>query len=118
MNRLERLSTLISITAESGPGNTPLAVYLILRYTDTPEIDILGQWLSCLEDPTLLLFCSVSTLVDPEVYLWELGVGSRAAVLGMCLVDMLVSPEVPHTSSLSPTEWFSVLPMRIELSGF
>lgn len=74
--------TLVSIPAESGPGDIPLAVYLIHRYTDTPKIDILGQWLmlysaamlnlrSCLEDPTLLLFGSVATLVDPEAYLWE-----------------------------------------------
>lgn len=74
--------TFVSIPAESGPGDTPLAVYLIHRYTDSPEIDILGQWLMlysaamlnlrrCLEDPTLLLFDSVATLVDPEAYLWE-----------------------------------------------
>lgn len=74
--------TLISIPAESGPGDMHLAVYLIHGYTDTPELDICGQWLmlchavmlnpsSCLEDPTLLLFCSVATLVDPGAYLWE-----------------------------------------------
>lgn len=39
--------TVILITAESGPGDIPLAVYLVHRCTDTPEIDILGQRLSC-----------------------------------------------------------------------
>lgn len=36
-----------------------------------------------------------------------------------CLVDMLVSPEVPHIPPPSShIEGFSVLPVQIELSGF
>lgn len=35
--------TVISNTAESGPGDTPLARYWIHRYPDTPKTDILGQ---------------------------------------------------------------------------
>lgn len=65
--------TIISNTAESDPGDTPLIRYLVRRHPDTPEIDAL---FCCHAEPQKLpggcalhLFCLLATPVDWHAYL-------------------------------------------------
>lgn len=105
--------TLISITANSGPRDTPLAAYLIHRYVDTPEIDTPAQ---CLMLYSAVVLSPGAAWRTPTLLVLPRGHngGSRclfvringAPVLSSGHVSECQPPPTLHTIP-STTEWFS-----------